>query len=230
MDIGVIFKDLINYGISQEFINRRFKSFRQIPLPFTHIRFIELDDGSKFLVQNLEDLLHCLWVWEDYRFADLKRDDIVIDLGANCGGFCIPCSKLSDRVCAVEPLFADKLRENIALNHAGVTVIEAAFGGGRPLELQYMDRKKTVQTLPFSQIKKIAGGCDFLKCDCEGAEHLLTPEDLKGVRRIEMEIHRSQTIPWNYSLFKYIRQHYTCTYERMNRIGLLWGILHASRR
>jgi len=35
----------------------------------------------------------------------------------------------------------------------------------------------------------MAGGCDFVKCDCEGAEWLIDPADLAGVRRIEMELH-----------------------------------------
>jgi FkbM family methyltransferase len=230
MDIGIILNDLIKYGISQEFINRRFKSLNLIPLPYRQIRLLELDDGSKFPVHDIYDLVHFLWVREEYRFEDIQSEDIVIDLGANIGGFCIQSSKLSNHVFAVEPLFADKLRENIILNHVDVTVIEAALGKGNPLELGYQDRKKIVQTIPFSQIKKMAGGCDFLKCDCEGAEHLLTPEDLKGVRRIEMEVHRSPTIPWNYDLFEFIQQHYECTCDQRYRIGYIWGILHAKRR
>jgi len=30
---------------------------------------------------------------------------------------------------------------------------------------------------------------DFLKMDCEGAEWFIEPEELKGIRRIEAEVH-----------------------------------------
>jgi len=33
------------------------------------------------------------------------------------------------------------------------------------------------------------GHVDFLKMDCEGAEWCITPDELKGIRRIEAEIH-----------------------------------------
>jgi FkbM family methyltransferase len=201
-----------------------------MPMPYTHIRSIEFDDGSTFPVRSPVDFQHFMWVREEYHFEDIQKEDIVIDLGANCGGFCIPASKRSDHIYAIEPLFADTLRENIALNDAKVTVIEAAMGSGSPIDLEYSDRKKTVETLPFAEIVKMAGGCDFLKCDCEGAEHLLTAKDIRGIRRIEMEIHRSLYFPWNAALFDAIHKEFTCTYDRIDRIGSPKGILHASRR
>lgn len=36
----------------------------------------------------------------------------------------------------------------------------------------------------------MCGGCDFLKIDCEGGEWEIEAEELKGIRRIEMEVHK----------------------------------------
>ncbi|MCK7484615.1 MAG: hypothetical protein MZU97_03040 [Bacillus subtilis] len=35
-------------------------------------------------------------------------------------------------------------------------------------------------TCTLRMIHELAGGCDFLKCDCEGAEWLISPVDLAG--------------------------------------------------
>ena len=43
--------------------------------------------------------------------------------------------------------------------------------------------------MTLTEIKNICGGCDFLKINCEGAEWGIKPEELKGIRRIEMMVH-----------------------------------------
>ncbi|MDD1668066.1 MAG: FkbM family methyltransferase, partial [Methanomicrobiales archaeon] len=69
-------------------------------------------------------------------------------------------------------------------------------------------------------------------CDCEGAEWLIRPDDLSGIRRIEMELHLPPIGgPPKEALLEYIGKHYDFTIERRpvhQSLGVM-GILHASR-
>jgi hypothetical protein len=78
----------------------------------------------------------------------------------------------------------------------------------------------------------MAGGCDFLKCDCEGAEWLIRPRDLDRIKRIEMELHIPPIsgLP-DPALLDYIGDHYTFSIDRSpvySTLGVM-GILHATR-
>jgi len=168
----------------------------------------------------------------EYRFDDLCPMDRVIDIGANVGAFCIRASRYSHHVVAVEPLTATLLRENICLNGVTVQVIEGALGDGKQKTIWWDDTKVFTQTYPLRNIIEMAGGCDFLKCDCEGAEWSIAPEDLEGVRRIEMELHLPPISgPPNPVLLDYISRHYHFEIERKPvhaALGVM-GVLHAER-
>lgn len=169
----------------------------------------------------------------EYRFEDLIADDRVIDIGANVGAFCIRASRYSANVVALEPVTASLLRENIRLNGAPVQVIEGALGDGMERKVTWDDHEVAAPTFSLARLIRISGGCDFLKCDCEGAEWQLDPVDLAGVRRIEMELH----IPPisgspNPALLNYIDRHYHYTIERKpvhSALGVM-GVLHAERK
>ncbi|MDD1665033.1 MAG: FkbM family methyltransferase [Methanomicrobiales archaeon] len=169
----------------------------------------------------------------EYRFDDIRAEDIVIDIGANVGAFCIQAAQYSDHVTAVEPVAWEILRENIRLNGVNVTVIEGALGDGSPSEISWDAARAHVPTFTLGQITAMAGGCDFLKCDCEGGEWLIRPEDLAGIRRIEMELHVPPIGgPPNKALLEYIGTHYDFEIERRpchDVLGVM-GILHATRR
>ncbi len=124
----------------------------------------------------------------DYSFGDIRPDDRVIDIGANVGAFCIRAARMSRHVTALEPVTADLLGENIRANRVQVRVIRAGLGNGKPCACSWDGCTVTVPTYTLRGIIDLAGGCDFLKCDCEGAEWLIRPEDLNSVRRIEMEL------------------------------------------
>ena len=88
-------------------------------------------------------------------------------------------------------------------------------------------------TFTLRQIIGMAGGCDFLKCDCEGGEWLMRPEDLGGIRRIEMELHIPPIGgPPNQAILEYIGRHYDFEIERnpYHEVMGVMGILHATRR
>jgi FkbM family methyltransferase len=169
----------------------------------------------------------------DYRFDDIRREDVVLDIGANVGAFCIRAARLSDRVTAVEPVTTELLLENIRLNDARVEVIRGALGCGMLAEISWDGTKASVPTFTLRQIIGLAGGCDFLKCDCEGAEWLIHPGDLEGIRRIEMELHLPPIggRP-NPVLLEYIGRHYDFEIERTpgHEVMGVMGILHATRR
>jgi FkbM family methyltransferase len=171
----------------------------------------------------------------EYRFDDIKPDDIVIDIGANVGAFAIRAARLSRRVFAVEPLTCGVLQENIRLNSvdAQVQVMCGALGDGSPAEVRWDDQAVTVPTFPLKNIIAMAGGCDFLKCDCEGAEWGIDQKDLAGVRRIEMELHLPPICGRPDTKFlDAVSRQYEFTIDRVpchGPLGLM-GYLHAERK
>jgi len=169
----------------------------------------------------------------EYRFDDIRPEDIVIDIGANVGAFCIRAAQYSNHVTAVEPVTWEILHENIRLNKVQVMVIEGALGDGSPAEISWDEVRVSVPTYTLRQIIGMSGGCDFLKCDCEGGEWLIRPEDLAGIWRIEMELHIPPISgPPNPALLEYISLHYDFEIERRpchDVMGVM-GILHATSR
>ncbi len=168
----------------------------------------------------------------EYCFTDLAPDDLVIDIGANVGAFCLRAARVAHHVTAVEPVTPDILKENIRLNHAHVTVIEGALGDGAIREICWDSLSVRMKTFPLRNIIRLSGGCSFLKCDCEGAEWKIDPEDLAGIRRIEMELHLPPISgPPNPALLDYLDRHYDYAIERKpvhDTLGVM-GILHAER-
>jgi hypothetical protein len=169
----------------------------------------------------------------EYRFNDICPDDVVVDIGANVGAFCIRAARISRNVTAVEPVTAALLKNNIRANGVSVRVIDGALGDGKPAEICWDDCRVFTPTYTLRRIFEMAGGCDFLKCDCEGAEWLIHPTELAGVRRIEMELHQPPIggRP-NPALLDYIGEHFDFEIDRKPvhaALGLM-GVLHAVRR
>ena len=169
----------------------------------------------------------------EYWFDDILQEDRVLDIGANVGGFCIRAAKKSGHVTAVEPVTTHPLRENIRANNVSVQLIEGALGDGKPAEICWDDCRVVTRTYPLRDLIQMSGGCDFLKCDCEGAEWLINPPELHHVRRIEMEIHLPPISgPPNPDLLAYITRWYDFEVERKpchDILGVM-GVLHAERR
>lgn len=130
-------------------------------------------------------------VFSDYRFNDIKKDDIVLDIGANVGAFSLFISRMVKHVYAVEPMLTDILKQNVSLNKAGnITVLDEALGKGM-LEIPWVGCKpRKIMGKSLGDLIQVCGGhVDFLKMDCEGAEWSIEPHELAGIRRIEAEIH-----------------------------------------
>jgi hypothetical protein len=169
----------------------------------------------------------------EYRFDDIRPGDRVLDIGANVGGFCIRAARAGGRVTAVEPVTTALLRENIRANNVTVQVIAGALGDGKPREICWDDCRVVAPTYPLKDLIALSGGCDFLKCDCEGAEWLINPSELRDVRRIEMEVHLPPISgPPDPALLEYISRYYDFAIDRRpchDVLGVM-GILHAERK
>lgn len=145
----------------------------------------------------------------------------VIDVGANIGCFTITAAKLAGptgRVIAIEPEEStyQQLLRNIKLNRLdNVTALRLAVGAtegeillhsdpnrlfssvfssvnGRPVEGS--DQRVPMVTLDSLMEKYGIERCDYLKLDCEGAEHEIvanmSPATASRVKQITMEVHK----------------------------------------
>lgn len=169
----------------------------------------------------------------EYRFDDIRPADRVLDIGANVGGFCIRAARISGHVTAVEPVTTPLLLENIRANNVSVQVITGALGSGKPAEITWDGCRVVSPTYPLRDLIRMGGGCDFLKCDCEGAEWSINPRELRDVRRIEMEIHLPPISgPPDPALLEYISRFYDFEIDRKpchDILGVM-GVLHAQRK
>jgi len=185
-------------------------------------------DGTRFLAVSTP--YRQVTEVPEYWMEDIRIEDRVLDIGANIGAFCIRAANMSRHVSAIEPVTADLLEANIALNGVEVRVIRAALGDGSPSEIEWDNVRSLVPTFRLRDLIRTTGGCDFLKCDCEGAEWQIDPGDLAGIRRIEMELHQPPIggLP-NEELLRSIGEQYAFSIDRNPVHGPLgqMGILHA---
>jgi FkbM family methyltransferase len=188
-------------------------------------------DGIRFLVHKTS--FRQIFDVPEYRFSDIRKDDRVLDIGANVGAFCIRAARQARFVTAVEPVTASILSENIQANNAAIRIIEAGLGDGTTAVCTWDDQFVQVPVYPLGTLIRMAGGCDFLKCDCEGAEWQIQPFELEGIRRIEMELHLPPICrPPDMVLLDYISDYYDYEIERKpchDVLGVM-GVLHAERR
>lgn len=142
----------------------------------------------------------------DYDISDLRADDVVMDIGANIGGFSIPASQKCKHVFAIEPIYADILRKNISENRIkNITVLEMGLGT-RNMTIKYGHTEKYVGMWKLSYLKQLClmhlnDPVTFIKMDCEGSVNLGTgefcimPGELTGIKSIEAEIHHYEGRP-----------------------------------
>ncbi len=172
-----------------------FKSFRDYicyKANFSNVckktfKYVGTDDAL-FINDNMINTIE--EVNRDYIVDDIFPTDTVLDIGACIGGFSLKVCKKAKHIYAVEPFVSERLGENIALNKAkNITVFDCALGDGEQT-ITWDNKIKTLRCLSLSEIiKKCNTKIDFLKVDCEGGELFIKPEELKGIRRIEAEVH-----------------------------------------
>jgi len=191
-DIRYIIKDIIKTKNIQKFINNRFKNDDDKMVVSTKIltclKSVETIYGGEFLVDDMFETL--LDVETCYHVDDIQETDVVLDIGACIGGFTLKVNSTVSHVYAVEPVMSERLKKNIELSNAkNVTVIDEALGEGI-IDIDWSGYRKKIRAISLPEIISLCGGhVDFVKIDCEGGEWYVKPEHLKGIRRIEAEVH-----------------------------------------
>lgn len=189
----------------QDYVNNHFNLGGASILQNRHIDglFCEIDGFKYALCDQLGTVEQAK---ADYDISDISSDDVVMDIGANIGGFSIPISHKCKHVFAIEPLYADILRENIAKNGIkNITILEMGLGT-RNMTIKYGNKEKYIGLWKLSYLKQIClmhanSPVTFLKLDCEGSVNLnsgefcIMPMELTGIRAIEAEIHHYEGRP-----------------------------------
>ena len=232
MDVKVLVKDFLYCkGDLQLYINRRFMSAKQSVLTHEYWDYAVLKNGCKFYVT--EDFTCIDQVIEDYRFSDITKDTIVVDLGANIGGFTIQAAKMAKKVIAYEPIRGKELVRNIELNN--LTNVECHFvgiGSGVKQELRWAVRPVVLPTIRFLDIAASLRGVKntFLKCDIEGFEKYMDPHDIATFDRVEMELHSWGTgKKVSRDIISTLKKTHDVEVDNIGANGMV-GVLHARKK
>ena len=176
-------------------------TFRNWPLVLLdHLGYVRgkysciLRDGTSFDVRGGTDDRHVLFeifVQDIYR-SPFGSGDIVVDIGANIGGFTVMAARRGARVFAFEPMPAnfDALTRNLARNGLTATIVQAAVAdteristmfipddsrftgryslhpgrGGRTVDVACISLDLVVARYNLPHV-------DLLKIDCQGSEY-----------------------------------------------------------
>jgi FkbM family methyltransferase len=157
-----------------------------------------------------------IWAYRKYDYFGYRVSpgDVVVDIGANIGTFCLYAAKVcrASRVISFEPAEDNykALAENVERNRLrSVTCVNEAVAGDRgrrTLRLDSMDsgshslvygspeRSIEVQCCTLEDVfqRFSLTKIDYLKMDCEGAEYEILENGisrLHQIRRISMETH-----------------------------------------
>lgn len=193
------------------------------------IDYFVTKDGAKYKVDGYSNLI----IEEtrlDYDWSDLRQDDIVLDIGANIGGFTIGAALKAKHVYAVEPIFYKELEVNVKLNNLkNVTILTSALGSGSGENVNLSFNKIERKNIPTHSLIQIINMIEskslgihkvsFIKCDCEGGEWFIQPSELQGIRRIELELHPDlhPTEKNSPDLISYIKNNWNTTITNEDR-------------
>lgn len=156
-----------------------------------NVKVLKTDFGEFYFSNALQNYPNLFEQIAEYKIDDLKKDDVVLDIGANVGAFTVMVAPKVKDVMAIEPLFCKELYNNIRLNDLhNVRCQAAALGGGVSMNVSFNGTSEEVQCVDMFIIKeKLGFHPTFLKMDCEGGEWSLKPVDFDGIRAVEAEIH-----------------------------------------
>jgi FkbM family methyltransferase len=230
MDLNALIKDFIYCkGNIRSFVNRRFRDPNKVVLITKYFDYIVTKEGNKFYVtRDLETVGECK---DEYSFDGIDKDTVVVDLGANVGGFSIPAAKLARYVISYEPIRYNELFSNMKLNNIkNMEVNFSGLGDGRFTTLHWREKKKAIPTAQFEAIFDDA--CDygdkiFLKCDVEGAEKHINPDMLFYFEGVEMELHYDYAVCQR--IVDELNKTHNITIKNRGAYGI-YGIMSARRK
>ncbi len=167
--------------------------------------------------------------YNEYSIDGIDKNDVVLDLGANVGGFAIRVSNKCKYVISVEPLYHEILKRNIIKNKiVNIEIIPWAVGNGKVITINY-DGPTIIQTHTFEDIiDKIGYYPNFLKCDIEGGEYYINPENFAHFKRLEIEFHQNEKFGFYIDSIK--KTHYIFFTHTDTHLPFGLGILHGFRK
>lgn len=158
------------------------------------VKILETDYGRFFYSSAMQNYPNLFEETASYHIEDIKKSDIVLDIGACLGSFTIQAAQKAALVYALEPIFFEELCANVKLNKLNnVICLPYALGVGEGFQYDVTFCRKT-QRVKTMQFEEILSRCSlqptFLKIDCEGGEWSTHPGNLTaGMRAVEGEIH-----------------------------------------
>lgn len=171
-------------------VNSAFYNPRQVIISYSNFDYLEVDGfrfGCSDQIDSVQRVKGNPW------FDNMRLTDIGVDIGANIGAITIPLATYTSKVIAMEPLFWRELQKNAQANNLGNIIIEPYCLGprtGDKIQITFSSRSEMVTTYTWRDFRRYIGDkIDWLKLDCEGAEWLINPEDLEGIREIRAELH-----------------------------------------
>lgn len=196
--------------------------FKLVKRPYI---FLKLKNGLVFKLRSKTNdrvIFNQIWLTKTYTPKDfkIKKDNIVLDIGAHIGLFSILAAKSASngKVYAFEPAEENfkLLLENTNLNRLNnIELIKKAVAGesgvrefalskddpaGHAIPYEETNRQKiNVQSTSLNDFlkEKDINKVDFLKMDCEGAEYEIfyscSDETLDKIDKISMEYHNVDT-------------------------------------
>lgn len=210
IDIIYLIKEYLKSESLQEFINDRFWDSNRLVIPqlkdenrkydYTKWMKIVSQDGKTFFYWD-EFVTTIKSVMYDYSYDDIRKEDTVLDIGGCIGAYALQICHDVKHVYVIEPLLDDRLRKNIELTNKlnnsikNVDIFKCALGSEKGnINITFQGKIVNVASHTLTELKEMCGGhIDVLKCDCEGGEWSIKPEELEGIRHIEMEVHVGST-------------------------------------
>lgn len=157
-----------------------------------HVKILETDIG-RFHNSHAAQVYHDLFSQvTKYRIDDLKKTDVVLDIGANIGAYTVMVAPHVKYVIAVEPLFYRELQQNVVLNDLlNVRCIPYALGDGSDFEINFCNESRICESMRFDDIiSRCPYKPNVLKIDCEGGEYAVHVDELiEGIDAIDGEFH-----------------------------------------
>ncbi len=203
-----------------------------------NLKIKKIDSGSlnaKFYVRNNVDKYIIDEIWKNNEYSmfpdfDIKKDDVVIDIGANVGAFTVYASLLAKEVFAFEPEKEnyEMLRKNIQLNSLKnvnlFNSVVSSVSGRIKLYLTNIPCSygifKMGNSLADADVKSVTlkeifdsnkiTRCNLLKIDTEGSEYDILaslPKEYFGlIDRIVLEYHDVLMADVSKKLIKFLSQ------------------------
>jgi len=183
-----------------------------------------------------EDIYQCIY--------PVRKNDIVLDIGASIGPFSWSVMDKASKIYAVEPLdeLQSRLKENTVDQGYPVEIIQKVLWYDN-IPVNFVDHcviaageieERECQGITFNSLLKEHNidKIDFLKCDCEGGEYFLFRDEnmdfLKNnVRDIVCEFHvgkQSEIIEFKYFLSKFLKQFPNYTIYSCDNVNIGWDL------